>query len=1435
MKHLIRTIIWLVIAVYAIVFIVPKIPWVQKTIAEKTQTLLSEKLGTKVSIGNIDIRFPNRIIIDQVYIYDQAKKEMLRTGRMAATIDLLPLLESRYSISAVQLFGTNVNIYHKADSTLNCQFVIDSLSSTEKSSTPLDLHITSIIIRNGAANFDSIGIKKLSSHIVLNRLTDDSLNVTIKRTSFIDNAGMIVKELNGNIWANFTKSIFNIPYWHLKLPSSEINLDRIHVSKNADKKYDFDGSIYFPQLSLDDFTPILSSYGITIPDILQTIKLEGKINVEKTSTSFQTALNLNSKNTDEITISASATSKDNKHDVLISRFHVKENILSAINDITKVPNEVLRLGNVDARGRLTAEGDVMHPTQMTIDADAQASRIGSVDINGAYKNDYLKLSIKTPNLNLKDITKKSLGKVVCDLNIGADIIQKDEIYDVRAIKVEGKIPEITIQERTYRNISLNSRYDRGRIKGLFAINDPKARTNIDVDAQLNKHSFQIYVPKEDKSGNKKVSVKGIDFSNILQNIHNLTADITNTHFVMNNGKEVDVDNIHIKKTSPTRDSTKLMVSTDFVQLELSGAIDFKTLPYSIANIVSHHLPSAPGLPKEHKVNSNYYIDAHIKDLHTIKQFVDIPLEITRPIDINGYVNDKEEQINIAVDAPVLRYNDIELTGTHLSIWTPEDGIHAALETLLNTEKGRVSLNTVMKAADDKLQTEFSWDNMRENIFRGTLSVMSEFYPALGGGKAMRTNIPISHFEVGDTLWSITSKGVEYHDGKLSINNLVVGNENQSININGIASKEIEDSMTVNLHNINVRYITDLVNFNPKFFDGYASGQVTAHSVFSDLVAKGHLDVAEFKFNHGDFGTLHADASYSNLSRSIDIDAVCIDEGDRRTKIDGFISPQENTIDLAINTHNTRFGFLNGFCKSFMKDVDLQGNGDVRLHGTFSELNLTGQLVADGDFSIIANGCRYNMPKDTIKLGINEILFDGIPIKDKDGNIARLYGGVYHNHLKRISYDLQTRTDRFLAYDFPELKSQKAPDASSLYCGVAYIDGDIRIKGNDNDVSLYGEVNAQKGTFITYNSTSLDAISSKDFISWHSMTNIENPDTTKNLTPTTETSKVTGNMRFTFLVTVHPEVKLHIIMDAITGDYIDFYGGGNLRISYYNKGAFEIFGNYGIENGIYHMTIQNLLRRDFDFIKGSIINFGGPPNLANLNLQAMYHMNSVPLSDLGIGSTFKTNNVPVNCLMNITGTPDKPLVSFSLDLPSLSSDAKQMVSSVINSDETMNQQVLYLLAIGRFYSQSTAGNAGTMSTTTTTTGTSQTSLAMQSFLSGTLSQQLNQIINGVVKNNNWSIGANVTPGTDGFSNAEYEGLLSGKMFNNRLLFNGQFGYRDNIMKNTQNFIGDFSLQYLLTPSGNISLKVYNQSNDRYFTRSSLNTQGVGIVFQKEFGK
>ena len=51
--------------------------------------------------------------------------------------------------------------------------------------------------------------------------------------------------------------------------------------------------------------------------------------------------------------------------------------------------------------------------------------------------------------------------------------------------------------------------------------------------------------------------------------------------------------------------------------------------------------------------------------------------------------------------------------------------------------------------------------------------------------------------------------------------------------------------------------------------------------------------------------------------------------------------------------------------------------------------------------------------------------------------------------------------------------------------------------------------------------------------------------------------------------------------------------------------------------------------------------------------------------------------------------------------------------------------------------------------------SQASLAMQSILSGTISQQINSVLNSVINSSNWSFGANISTGNNGWNNAEYE--------------------------------------------------------------------------------
>ena len=99
--------------------------------------------------------------------------------------------------------------------------------------------------------------------------------------------------------------------------------------------------------------------------------------------------------------------------------------------------------------------------------------------------------------------------------------------------------------------------------------------------------------------------------------------------------------------------------------------------------------------------------------------------------------------------------------------------------------------------------------------------------------------------------------------------------------------------------------------------------------------------------------------------------------------------------------------------------------------------------------------------------------------------------------------------------------------------------------------------------------------------------------------------------------------------------------------------------------------------------------------------------------------------------------------------------------------------------------------------------------------------------------NWSIAPAIRSDRSDFSNVEVDVALSSHLLNNRLLLNGNLGYRDKSMNNNS-FIGDFDIRYLLNRSGSIQLKAYNRYNDQnYYLKSALTTQGIGLVFKRDF--
>ena len=160
------------------------------------------------------------------------------------------------------------------------------------------------------------------------------------------------------------------------------------------------------------------------------------------------------------------------------------------------------------------------------------------------------------------------------------------------------------------------------------------------------------------------------------------------------------------------------------------------------------------------------------------------------------------------------------------------------------------------------------------------------------------------------------------------------------------------------------------------------------------------------------------------------------------------------------------------------------------------------------------------------------------------------------------------------------------------------------------------------------------------------------------------------------------------------------------------------------------------------------------------------------------------------------------------------------------------QFMYLLAVGRFYTYDYSNG-------TYAYGLSPN--AMESLLNSTVSGQINNILSQLFHSSSISLSSNVSAGSylsnnaDNIANKELEGILEARLLNNRLLVNGNFGYRENTITNTSNFIGDFEVQWLLFPKQGISLKGYNKNNDRYFSKTTLTTQGVGVVFETDFDR
>ena len=87
----------------------------------------------------------------------------------------------------------------------------------------------------------------------------------------------------------------------------------------------------------------------------------------------------------------------------------------------------------------------------------------------------------------------------------------------------------------------------------------------------------------------------------------------------------------------------------------------------------------------------------------------------------------------------------------------------------------------------------------------------------------------------------------------------------------------------------------------------------------------------------------------------------------------------------------------------------------------------------------------------------------------------------------------------------------------------------------------------------------------------------------------------------------------------------------------------------------------------------------------MNVNAIYNV-TANIQDLDPSLTYESSrrNTPVNCVLKLDGVLRNPTISFDLELPSSNEELQRQVKSLVDTEDMMTRQIIYLLVLNKFY-------------------------------------------------------------------------------------------------------------------------------------------------------
>lgn len=944
-------------------------------------------------------------------------------------------------------------------------------------------------------------------------------------------------------------------------------------------------------------------------------------------------------------------------------------------------------------------------------------------------------------------------------------------------------------------------------------------------------------------------------------------------FVATNQDSILMKQLTLMASGETGHYKSFTLRSDYLMAQADGIFRYKDITAAVQSMMHHYLPSAVAAPKEEWLPVSLSMRADGQRLRDIQRLYTAPITLSDhpTLTLDARIEEGEEpSLEMRFFAPGVRagstpVHDITLTLNTIDTLRHKGGQGSGLAFSVSAEAMQMQTVLSCLAYHDTLLTHLTlrqqsdvdemlpegWRELTPRQLQRALSdglsnrernkvlVAAQRAGNYGGDLRCVTHFaryadqPLIdvHFMpstllLRDSVYSLSDSRLTWcaADTTIQVEHFAFEGGGQHLRAHGIASRHAKDTLEVDLQKINAGYVVPfLLPVQTIMFQGLLTGkaQVTNTLKKPNIETTIHVDSmglngcwfgdAEVDLHIDDSLHFHADVA-RNEKKLVDLDGKALFDG-------------TGTWNLDMQANGVPLDFVNHWTSTVLTDLTGTATGKVVVCGNKGNTYVLVRAAAkEASLTLPWTGARYTIHEDTIVMDSTSINFPNIHLTDKEGNPLDLHGKITHNQFRDFNLDLHVEAHEAIVFDDDR--------QGQMLRGKVYANGKVDVTGSEEDIRV--EANAETARNSTFR-LSIDNVSTAyetnfihfvehpeeqtDSIEEHDLDNIDTP--AKELLQ--KAAKPLGRCLLQLGLDINPLLQFQLVLGERNGDIIQARGSGGLRLTYdTNTGDVRLLGTYDIARGTLSYTVANVIRKEFTIGDGSTIVFSGDPTNPQLNVTAKYRV-TANLKDL-FGeevdqlATTRTN-VPVLTCMHLSGLLNNPTLNFSLEFPMSDQSIQQQVRQVINTDEMLMRQVIYLLVFGRFFTPDYMANSQYATLNST-----------YSLLSSTVTSQINAWLSKLT--NILTLGVAIRSDGEGANaSQEYEAQFQLQPVD-RLIINGNFGYRYNDVSN-QPFFGDLDVEVLLTEDGQWRLKGYTHTVDKYSLRQATTIQGVGFMWKKDF--